>query len=242
MDSDARIEIRTVSDAASGNQTPELPPDVAHVWKRSLSASSSVVEAHLGILCGAERERSSRYRSQRARDEFILTRGTLRSLIASYLHKTPQELRFELTQYGKPFLADAPDFFFNVSHSDGLALLAFAHRRKIGVDVERIRPEPDARKLAERFFSIHERDALARLSGTELQEGFFRCWTRKEAYIKARGEGLSLPLKCFDVSIQSGEPRVRLSTRPDTNEASRWTVRDLALDPEYAAAVAVAVA
>lgn len=127
-----------------------------------------------------------------------------------------------------------------MSHTDGLALLAFERKREVGVDVERIRPQLDARKLAERFFSVRERQYLESLSGDELYIAFCRCWTRKEAYVKARGDGLSLPVDQFDVSIEANDPHALLATRPDASEASRWTVRDLFTSPGYAAALAVA--
>jgi 4'-phosphopantetheinyl transferase len=238
MGLDINIESRDFCDA--GSATPELSFDDVHVWRRSLAAQTAMIDAAYQLLSPEERERASRFRVERPRNDFILTRSALRFLLAGYLKRTPQELAFRLTQYGKPLLDGPFDLRFNVSHTEGLALLAFVRRREIGVDVERIRPEPDARKLAERFFSIHERDAMQHLRGETLQEAFFRCWSRKEAYIKARGEGLSLPLSQFDVSIEPNASRVFLQTRPDPAEASRWVIRDLAMSPEYAGAVAFA--
>ncbi len=232
-----KVESRDFCDAPQ-NVATELVPDVVHVWRRSLTARTATVDAAYEVLSPEERERASRFRVERPRNDFILTRGALRSLLAGYLQKSPQEFAFRLTEYGKPLLVGAFDLRFNVSHTDGLALLAFVLHREIGVDVEKIRPEPDARKLAERFFSAHERDAMRHLRGNALQEAFFRCWSRKEAYIKARGEGLSLPLSQFDVSIEASASRILLATRPDPSEAERWIVRDLALSSEYAAAVA----
>jgi 4'-phosphopantetheinyl transferase len=202
---------------------------------------AQALEADLySLLSPDEREQAARYRVERARRAFVLTRGTLRSLIAGYIGKPPQELVLKRTPHGKPFLDGPFDLRFNVSHTEGLALLAFVRKREIGVDVEKIRPQPDASKLAERFFSIRERSDLAHLSGSDLQKAFFRCWSRKEAYIKARGDGLSLPLDQFDVSVAADASRILLATRPDPSEASRWLVRDLPTSPEYAAALAVA--
>jgi 4'-phosphopantetheinyl transferase len=192
------------------------------------------------LLSAEEHERATRYRVERPRKDFILTRGTLRSLAAGYLGTTPRDLSFRYSEYGKPILDGPFDVRFNVSHTDGLALIAFVRTHEIGIDVEKISPKPDVRKLAERFFSLHERHSLEKLSGDELQAAFFRCWTRKEAYIKARGEGLSLPLHQFDVSVAADESRVLLATRPDASEASRWILRDLPTSPGYAAALAVA--
>jgi 4'-phosphopantetheinyl transferase len=236
---DINVEIRDFRNAPQ-SAALELPRDVVQVWRRSLDPQATTVNAAYELLSPEERERASRFRVERPRNDFILTRSALRFLLAGYLKKTPQELALRLTEYGKPLLEGRFDLRFNVSHTEGLALLAFVHRREIGVDVERIRPEPDARKLAERFFSVHERDAMQHLRGEALQEAFFRCWSRKEAYIKARGEGLSLPLSQFDVSIEANASRVFLQTRPDPAEASRWVIRNLEINPEYAAAVAFA--
>jgi 4'-phosphopantetheinyl transferase len=236
---DIRVESRDFYDAQQ-SAALELPLDVVHVWRRSLDPQATTVNAAYELLSPEERERAARFRVERPRNDFILTRSALRFLLAGYLKKTPQEFAFRLTEYGKPLLVGRSNLRFNVSHTEGLALLAFVLRREIGVDVERIRPEPDARKLAERFFSVHERDAMQHLHSDALQEAFFRCWSRKEAYIKARGEGLSLPLSQFDVSIDANVAGVFLQTRPDPTEASRWVIRNLVISPEYAAAVAFA--
>jgi 4'-phosphopantetheinyl transferase len=228
---------------------PELPPGVVNVWVRSLDVPASVERACYELLSAEEHERAARYRVQRPRKDFIVTRATLRSLAAAYLGTTPLDLSFRYSKYGKPIL-DGPldshfqdlrfnDLRFNVSHTEGMALIAFVRTHEIGIDIERIRPQPDIRKLAERFFSVHERHALERLSGDELQTAFFRCWTRKEAYVKARGEGLSLPLDQFDVSVAADESQALLATRPDPSEARRWILRDLPTRPGYAAALAV---
>lgn len=242
MDSEPKVEIRDYSEAALRAVT-SLPPGVVHLWWQSLEEPEREVQDCYVLLSRDEQDRASRFRVDDARRNFILTRGTLRRLLAAYLRGKPDELSFGLTKYGKPFLKGPPDapvnsVRFNVSHADGLALLGFARQREIGVDVERIRPELDTWKLAERFFSAHERSALKNLSGEELQSAFFRCWSRKEAYIKARGEGLSLPLSQFDVSIAPNESQALVATRPDATEAGRWIVRDVSTTREYAAACA----
>src|SRR5262249_38693376 len=118
-------------------------------------------------------------------------------------------------------------------------LLAFVRDRQIGIDVEKLRAQTDALKLAEHFFSSQERHELRNLPGEELHAAFFRCWTRKEAYIKAKGEGLSLPLHQFDVSIAPNQTQALLATRPEAKEASRWAISDVSIPLGYAAAVAV---
>ena len=236
-----KVEVRECCQRPGKNcVVPDLPPDVVHVWTRPLQVPPPVEQACYELLSAEERQRAARYRVARPRNAFILTRGTLRSLLASYLGTAPQTLSFRFSEYGKPFLDGSFDLRFNVSHTDGLALIAFVRTREIGIDVEKINGAPDARKLAERFFSLQERHSLENLSGDELHAAFFRCWTRKEAYVKARGEGLSLPLHQFDVSVAADEPQALQATRPDASEAGRWIVRDLATIPGYVAALAVA--
>ena len=240
MGSKTEVRIDEVRDATSIGCPPELGPGVVHLWQRRLHASGAEVSACYRLLSNEEQERARRFLVERARNEFILTRGTLRSLLARYLGSTPQEVRFRYAVRGKPALEGGSDLSFNVSHTDGLALMAFVKRRAIGVDVENLDRNIESERLAERFFSERERQALRPLRGDELQAAFFRCWTRKEAYIKAKGEGLSLPLHQFDVSIAEGDQAALLVTRPDPEEAARWTVRDVPFGPGYAAAVAVA--
>ena len=240
MASKTEVRIDEVRDATSIGCPSELGPGVVHLWQRRLHASGGEVSACYKLLSSEEQERARRFLVERARNEFVLTRGTLRSLLGRYLGSTPQEVRFRYAVRGKPALEDGSALSFNVSHTDGLALMAFVKRRAIGVDVENLDRNIESERLAERFFSERERQALRPLRGDELQAAFFRCWTRKEAYIKAKGEGLSLPLHQFDVSIAEGDQAALLVTRPDPEEAARWTVRDVPFGPGYAAAVAVA--
>jgi 4'-phosphopantetheinyl transferase len=237
MESATKVEIREFG--AGLPIPPDLSPNVAHVWTLRLESIDGL-QAAQEILAEDERERAARFRADEARKDFILTRAALRSLCAGYLAVTPQALQFVVSEYGKPTLSAEHNLQFNVSHTQGLALLAFVRDREIGVDVEKIGPAPDARKLAERFFSQVERAALEPLSGGELQAAFFRCWTRKEAYIKARGAGLSLPLDQFDVSLAADAADALLATRPDPLDVQRWSVRNLPIHAGYAAALALA--
>lgn len=238
----AKLEVRECCELTENCVVPGLLPNMVSVWTRSLRGCAELVQRCYELLSPEERERAARFRVEKPRQEFIVTRGTLRSLAGGYLNTSPEGISFRYSEHGKPTFQGASDLRFNVSHTDGLAVIAFVNKREIGVDVEKVSRIADARQLAERFFSIREREALHNLSGDELQAAFFRCWTRKEAYVKARGEGLSLPLHQFDVSVAAGEARALLATRPDASEAKRWNVRDLATSNGYAAAVAVAVA
>jgi 4'-phosphopantetheinyl transferase len=219
-----------------------LSAEEIHVWYRLLDQPIPNATALFELLSADERERARRYRFDQHRNEFILTRATLRILLGSYLDKHPEHLAFSYSAQGKPSLANQPtDMSFNVSHTEGLAALAFARGREIGVDVEKLRPECDAGKLARRFFSASERQAISHFSGRALHEAFFRCWTRKEAFIKAKGGGLSIPLDQFDVAVAEGEPAALLGTRPDPTEVSRWMLQDLPAKAGYAGALAISV-
>jgi 4'-phosphopantetheinyl transferase len=240
------VKVYSCSEIAADLRPPALPAEEVHIWYRPLIEGIPNLNSFYDLLSTDERERASRYHFDRHRNEFILTRATLRILLASYLEKSPEQFTFAYSAQGKPSLANVTtDLRFNVSHTvsltDGLAALAFARNREIGVDVEKIRPDCDAEKLAERFFSASERDYILRLSGQALDEAFFRCWTRKEAFIKAKGGGLSIPLDQFDVSVAAGEPATLLATRPDPTEVRRWQLHNLPVKSGYAAALSVSV-
>jgi 4'-phosphopantetheinyl transferase len=143
---------------------------------------------------------------------------------------------------GKPALGAshaAPALRFNLAHSDGLGLCAVASSRDVGVDIERLRPDFADDGAAEHFFSRAEVTALRTLHGERRARAFFDCWTRKEAYIKARGDGLWLPLDRFEVSLEPGDPPALLATHDEPAEAARWSLLDLDAGPDYAATVAV---
>ena len=218
---------------------PELGPGIVHLWQTRLDDRASGATPRYELLSADEQERALRFRVDQARIAFVVTRGMLRVLLAQYLQTAPGELRFRYGIHGKPILEDNSNVCFNVSHTHGLTIMAFAMRRAIGVDVEDVSRNLDVRRLAERFFSDSERQALRHLSGPDLRAAFFRCWTRKEAYIKAKGQGLALPLRQFDVSVAAGDRDALLATRPDPGEAARWIVSDVPVTAGYAAAVAV---
>ena len=241
MTPDLHIEIHKWDGFAGDRSAPNIPAGVARIWHWPLDVSALEVADLKKVLSPDEMERAERYRFDQHRNEFILTRALLRIVLASYTAQSPESLSFDYSAQGKPALKNGrPDLRFNVSHTEGLAVLALVREREIGVDAEKIRPQPDAQKLAKRFFSAREQLFLGKLSGDELQRAFFRCWTRKEAYIKAKGEGLSIPLHAFDVSLEEDQPAALVGTRPDPTEAGRWTLYDLSVGQGYAAALTVA--
>jgi 4'-phosphopantetheinyl transferase len=213
-----------------------------HVWRASLDQVAQVIERHSLSLSPDERERAERFHFLRDKIRFIASRGILRTLLGRYIEVEPGRLRFCYSSYGKPALDEefaGQGVHFNISHSNGLGLFALARGRELGIDLEWIRPDLAEQEIAERFFSCEEVRALRALPESERQEAFFRCWTRKEAYIKAKGEGLSMPLDSFDVSLVAGEPPMLLRTRSDAREALRWSLIELCPAPGFVAAAAV---
>ena len=219
-----------------------MAKDQVHVWRATLDWPQERAARLLQWLSTDERERLERFRSGRDRRRYLVGRGLLRTVIGRYLSLSPGVLRFDTTAAGKPRLAPgvAPrPLQFNLSHSGDLVLIALASGRALGVDVEQVRADIELAETAARFFSPTEQQALAALSGARQIDAFFDCWVRKEAYVKARGEGLSLPLEQFDVSLLPGEPAQLIGTRPDPAEASRWRLTALDAGEGYRAALAV---
>jgi 4'-phosphopantetheinyl transferase len=220
-----------------------LHSDEVHVWRAALDVPESQVWSLWDMLTTDECQRAERYVFQKDRTHFVVARGLLRVLLGRYLRQGPQYLRFIYGPHGKPALATDTGgvaLHFNVSHSHGLALYAITRGREVGVDIERIRSEVVQEQVAEHFFSPREVTVLRALPSPLQATAFFACWTRKEAYIKAIGDGLALPLDQFDVSLAPGEPAALLHTTWDPQEAARWALQDLAPAPGYRAAVAVA--
>ena len=221
---------------------PPLPGDEVHVWRARLDAPPERVRRLLGVLAPDERGRAGRFHFRRDEDRFIVARGLLRGILGGYLNSAPERLHFEYGARGKPSLASEHNpegLRFNVSHSGGVALYAVTRGREVGVDVERVSARVSCEEIAGHFFSPREVARLRALPPSLREAAFFECWTRKEAYIKARGEGLSLPLDGFDVSLAPGEPAALLANRLDPGEVSRWSLRELRPWPGFAAAVAV---
>ena len=203
-------------------EKPVLQSGEVHVWRIQLDQPPEVVERFWGTLDEAERARAGRFHFEKHRQNFVVGRGVLRLLLGRYLETRPEEVRFEYGAQGKPALS-AGSLRFNASHSGELAVYAFVNDCDVGIDVELIKGDFETEEIAERFFSASEIDVLRALPLTDKPAGFFRCWTRKEAYIKAIGSGLSHPLDQFDVTV----------------EIPGWSIIDLDVGPGYAAALAI---
>jgi 4'-phosphopantetheinyl transferase len=184
------------------------------------------------VLSEDEKTRGDRFYTEELRLRFTVARGVLRNLLGSYLRTRPEAIVFEYGARGKPSLSgefERSGIRFNISHSKGLALMAFTRGRELGVDIECINRSIEAEDIADHYFSPTEVKALFALPPEVRREAFFNCWTRKEAYIKATGEGLSCPLDAFDVTLAPGEPAVLLATRVESQDAANWSMR--ILDP-----------
>ena len=213
--------------------------DVVHVWCASLAPPGEAVREYRSLLSAEEGARADRFRFDVHRRQFVVARGVLRTLLGRYLGTDPRGVEFGYASHGKPFLGGrfaGEGLHFNVSHSGEMALYAFCRGREVGVDVELVHPMDDAETIAERFFSAAENAAFHSVPAELKEEAFFTCWTRKEAYIKGIGEGLSLPLHEFDVSLVPGEPACLLGA-VDREQALRWTLRELDPAPGYVAAL-----
>jgi 4'-phosphopantetheinyl transferase len=231
---------------ASHARYPADPPamlvDEIHVWVASLEGLSAALPSLSESLSAAENGRAHRFQFDRDRDRFIVRRGLLRTILARYVNIDPAQIPLTSGPRGKPALAGpvgGNPVHFNVSHSDGLALFAIACKSSIGVDVERVRPIPDTDRIAAQFFSARENDELASVPAGRKLEAFFSGWTRKEAYLKATGEGIAYALPQIEVSLAPGQEARLLSIAGDTHMASLWSVHSLAPAPGFVGALAV---
>ncbi|HSH05286.1 MAG TPA: 4'-phosphopantetheinyl transferase superfamily protein, partial [Anaerolineae bacterium] len=189
-----------------------------------------------------EQTRAARFHFEHLRHHYTAGRAILRHLISHYLQLTPASIRFSYNQYGRPQLSHPQNdtFQFNLSHSGDWLTYAFALGHPLGIDVEQIRPLDDAPSIAQRFFSPRENEIWATIPPHLQPQAFFNCWTRKEAYIKAHGLGLSLPLDAFDVTLQPGQPAKLLATRYAQDDAQRWHLHSFHPDQNHVGALAVA--
>src|SRR3984957_13806585 len=210
-----------------------LRNDEVHIWLAGLDVDPQERTRGRSYLNEEEVSRAERFVFPRDRDHFIVARGRLRELLGKYLNCPPSTVEFKVGRYGKLSLLDERNpLRFNVSHSHGIALYGFCMGREIGIDTEKIRPEFAGEEIAERYFSATERRELAELPKELRDTAFVLCWTRKEAYIKAHGDGLQIPLDSFDVSLKPGEPATLRSA-----DSERWSMRSFVPAPEFLATI-----
>ncbi len=226
---------------SQAHSTPAFPIGRVHVWRVRLDESAPVgVEG--SALSPDEIARAGRFHFEKDRKHFTQCRSALRALLAGYLAIPATEIRFEYLTSGKPRLAaeqNPRELQFNVSHSANMALIAVSSEDRLGVDIEKIRGEVDTTSLADRFFSLRERAGLQALPEHLRVPGFFACWTRKEAFLKATGEGLSFPLADFSVTTHPDLDPELEEINGNTEAGKLWFLADLSVVDGYRATVAL---
>jgi 4'-phosphopantetheinyl transferase len=229
-----------MSDWPLRTQPDRLCEAEVHLCVVSLVLTPQKLSDFEGILSPEERKRAGLFQKALDAQRYVAARGSLRSLLGAYLMTEPDRLQFSYDAFGKPQLASKRAFVsFSVSHSDDWGLLGFSRGHRIGVDLERIRTEIDTEDLAKRFFSPNEFRKLRTLPADQQREAFYCGWTRKEAYLKGRGEGLSYGLDRVEVSLAPGEPATIMKASDDPKVSQCWTVQHLSPEPGYVGAAAV---
>lgn len=217
----------------------ELSGREVQVWTVRLEAADHSFARACAWLSPNETERAARFRFEKHRRAFVLGRATLRALASSYLRIAPAEVNFVYGSKGKPALARvAISLDFNVSNSGDLASYAFTLGCEIGIDLESCRRVADIEGIARRFFAASEVAELMDLPDEQRHEGFFNCWTRKEAYIKAVGDGLSVPLDSFEVTLRPGDAARMIGLNGSATQAQQWTLHSFTPAADYAGAIA----
>jgi 4'-phosphopantetheinyl transferase len=225
-----------VGEAPSGSF--DRSPDLIRVWRVRLDVFSEEIARLERLLSSDETERAGRFCFDRDRRRFTVARAALRFILGGYLETSPEQVVFNYGSHGKPLLANQNSGIrFNVSHSQEVALVAVTYGREVGVDVEFQRPMADQEELLAGYFSSREVAALRSVPRPQQQAAFFAGWTRKEAYLKARGGGLSIPLNSFAVSLGPDEPAALLEVRDDPMEPARWGMATLRAGPGYTGAL-----
>jgi 4'-phosphopantetheinyl transferase len=230
--------------------TPSLPGSFqlasgeVHTWCASLEVPPETCARLYATLTADERTRSARFQFERDQRDFIVAHGVLRDLLGRYLQTQPGRVRFVYNAFGKPDVS--PEFGnrlrFNLSHSASLALIAIASASNVGVDVEYIRARSGYTDIARYFFSAAEVDYLMALPSHQYAEAFFSCWTKKEAYVKACGEGLAIPLNSFSVPMTTDRAHAPVDfcvASKDIVPSNRWSLYTLRPAPGYAGALAI---
>ncbi|WP_321473468.1 4'-phosphopantetheinyl transferase superfamily protein [uncultured Paludibaculum sp.] len=216
----------------------ELPDRVVQLWTVRLLVSEEALARLYPLLTKDEKSRAKGFSFLHLQQSFVLTRGVLRMLLGSYADMAPHAVPLAYGPCGKPTIAIPNHIDFNLSHSGTLAVFAFTNGLEIGIDLEQIRPFSDIQDLASRFFCADEVIELQNVPPPDRERAFFLCWTRKEAYLKAIGDGLATPLDGFAVALKPDDPARLLHVGYDPKAAEAWTLHNLELSPGYAGALA----
>jgi len=209
-----------------------------NIWKIDYRAFSEEKQ-WLNILNNQEQTRAQKFHYQTDRKRYLVTRALLKLILSKITGNNPAEISFSYNNHGKPYLENTGKTSFNVSHSGDLGLIAVSDLTLLGIDVEKFRRRINPKRMAKRFFSTSEQEELAGLTDSSILEGFFNGWTRKEAVIKALGLGLAMPLRNFDVTLTPGQPARLLNIRHQDEKVQDWTINNIPMDGDYAAAYAV---
>jgi 4'-phosphopantetheinyl transferase len=227
------------------NKTPAaitLTEQHVDIWRAPLDLTQGEINDYRELLSPDEFARAYRFKTKRKQREYLISRGLLRRILGLSLQLNPRELEFKYTEHHKPYLEITRrglPVSFNVTHSHGLALIAVTLGHAIGIDIEHVRHDVRFRQLAGRFFSAQEARALETYTEAGLPRAFFACWTRKEAFVKALGDGISFGLNEFSVSVDPLDDAVALTTHWDPDEARKWSLVNIATHADYLAALAV---
>jgi 4'-phosphopantetheinyl transferase len=233
-----REDLSSVAERIRASAVP-LATDTVHVWALRQQPEAALTADWHAYLTVDEIARAARFKFSPDAWRFCLARALLRIVLASYVRCQPHELKFGSKGRDKPLLLDDGQLQFNLSRRDSMVLIGVTQQREIGVDIERLRHDFEVETIAQQFFSAAEQAVVAELPVAHRAQAFFNCWTRKEAFLKATGEGLFRQLDTFDVSLRPGESARLLATRPDTGEAARWEFMLPDPGPGYVAAVIV---
>ena len=218
---------------------PELREREVHLWRVAMDGSAGHLSGYAAVLSDEERIRAERFRFDRDRNLYVLSRGALRLLISGYTGLRSDALAFRFGSQGKPALDADSDLEFNLSHSGGLCVLAFARKMRIGIDIEAKARDVAFLDLAERFFAPAERKAIAVMQPDQIRDAFYAVWTRKEAYIKALGEGVTHGLDNFTVSVRPDDLEPEVNSQRDAMARDRWKL--ISFEPRSGFAGALAV-
>jgi 4'-phosphopantetheinyl transferase len=221
---------------------PQLAENEIHVWATTLAPAAAVLDQLASTLAPEEKERANRFKFEQLRNRYIAGRGALRAILAQYVGTNPSRMHFAYLQNGKPVLGSdfaTAGIHFNLTHTGDLALIAITRLGLIGVDVEYVRPIKNADELVARFFSKREDELFQKVSEEQKPVAFFNLWTRKEALLKATGEGITRSLSLVEVSFLPGEPARLIAISGDAKAANAWVLKALALAKGFAGAVAV---
>ena len=209
-----------------------------HVYRSSLTTASEHLKESESVLSHDELQKANKYKFEKDKFHYISGRALLRSLLGKYLNRSPGKIIFSYSEKGKPFINES-NIKFNLAHSGGKVVFAFTNNTDVGIDIEFMRELPDALQIAKRFFSEKEVDEFSEIREVDIRTAFFNCWTRKEAFIKALGEGLSYPLKDFSVTLKPGDKPEILWIKDKAEEAEKWRIFNIDTEDNYVSSLAV---